>query len=285
MKRLFLFAAIMLSVQVSAQSQADALEVLKKYAVNDTIKISVQDILNLTDYWLSINREMNYQDERNVRGRRESMRRAVDSIVSENMIHESSEHLMRNIIDKMFNYPYSVGTDGRHYSPIDFIPECGDCGWKYDMRYFPMEKYYPEWLKHPMYRRNVEENGYALIDSLACYLEYLTSDTIYGYTTVIHYNNEDAIDDIIIYDLTDNKLRIAVQYDYSHLICHSEEGIKKVKYGDMPRGFRIHKTYSLDSFEPYVIQNFEMGELNQVKIITEDNDAINKINAILEVLY
>lgn len=62
MKRLFLFAAIMLSVQVSAQSQTDALEVLKKYAVNDTIKISVQDIEAL----IKANPSVNIQRPMNV---------------------------------------------------------------------------------------------------------------------------------------------------------------------------------------------------------------------------
>lgn len=271
MKRLFLFAAIMLSVQVSAQSLskeeakrleeqrvAKAMLSLKKYAVNDTIKISVQDIESLTKANPSVNiqRPM-YIMESNL---------LYDIILDDHRIFVDSVLSLRESPKKI-----DKGNDAW------FVIEALNKMYGYDIS--------NEWDKN-----NIK-------DSLINFLDNESREPIsflQGQEAVFksHHRFDDVcIDDpweiykgaILVFGLGKNKLHFAIAISESEIIHDLGNGLvieNKAKYED----YIIVQRYARFAGE-YQMHCNEVKATEVVINADDDNQAKGILNAILEVLY
>lgn len=258
MKRLFLFAAIMLSVQVSAQSQADALEVLKKHAVNDTIKISVQDIEALikANPSLNIQRPM-YVMERNLLYDiiSDDHRIFVDSVLS---LRESPKRIDKGndawfvieALNKIYGYDISNEWDKNNIkdSLINFLANES---------------------REPVKFLDGQE---AIFQSPAKF-----SDACIDNVWDIYKG------DILVFSLGKNKLHFAIAISESEIIHDLGNGLvieNKAKYED----YIILQKYAR-FVGKYQMRCNRVRATEVVVSADDDNQAKGILNAILEVLY
>jgi hypothetical protein len=289
MKRLFLFAAIMLSVQVSAQSLskeeatrqeeqrvAKAILALKKYAVNDTIKISIQDIERLAANTseIEVDRLLTGIETRYLYdwGTEEQKQLAEIALSFHGLPREMSERSGASFIIDVIN--------------------------KYESKYY-IKNYGSK------YDHDISEgwNAVALEDSLVNFLSYMYYPIIsiysdqYIYQQPINFQecNKDRYipseGDIIVYDLGNGEYHFAIAISETEIIHDAGNGVV------------IEKKENYDKYEKVFWVKQFWGDINshtrakhytsEVKVLLDREDKASQnelktrdvLNAIMEVLY
>lgn len=270
MKRLFLFAAITLSVQVSAQflskeeakryeeqRVAKAMLALQEYAVNDTIKISIKDIEELASLWcrVEVDRELNDMEDYYLKNWAE---------MEQNRLAEIAQSLLRA--------PRKIGEKSGASFVIDVLSK--------------------------LHERDITEgwDNEHLEDSLLNFLMDEANDTLhFRYNLSVAqwpvdfqgkmHRYEPRIGDIIVYDLGDGKLHFAIAISEGEIIHDTGDGVvidKKEDYDKYEKVCAFKRYWYHDN--SYMLTR---SCASKVKIVyyEGENKTIDALNAMLEVVY
>lgn len=275
MKRLFLFTAIMLSVQLSAQDVTESLNYLKKFAVNDTIKISIKDIEALAKERPSLNtyRELNGLEELGVRAlRKQKGREIVEKALS-----------IRDL------YKNSGRRDGMHLVYEATFP---------NKEYYGGEDFYRKYI-HPWILEVESKYGeQAAIDSVISEFNSDATDTIEYRRGVYLLQNPELYQDsemkkywkmetgdILVFDLGQGELHFAIAISDTEIIHDMGNGVVIDKKDDYAN-YEIMYWWKQDHDNYYLRHHCEVMTETLIHCRNEEQRiTVELLNAILDVIY